>query len=178
MPNTDHHAENAKLKQQIAALEAKSTDLESQLRAERVRGRRAAGAAAAAVDVEKSPAAALDIVPVVNLHEIPYASIEVEQTQLAGGGFGIIYKGVWQGCAVAVKRLFDPQITEQLRAEFLNETQLLARMRHPNIVLYLGCVSKPPYLCILTEFMARGSLYHVHSLLWIDFVTIFFEKYT
>eukprot|EP01137_Pigoraptor_chileana_P013967 Opistho-2@68066 len=31
-------------------------------------------------------------------------------------------------------------------------------MRHPNIVLYMGCVMSP-HLCIVQEFMAKGSVY-------------------
>ena len=46
-------------------------------------------------------------------------------------------------------------ITDQLRAEFTNEVQLLSRMRHPNVVQFLACVTKAPYLCIVTEFMPR-----------------------
>eukprot|EP00455_Lapot_gusevi_P056792 TRINITY_DN9524_c0_g1_i2.p1 TRINITY_DN9524_c0_g1~~TRINITY_DN9524_c0_g1_i2.p1 ORF type:complete len:208 (+),score=28.19 TRINITY_DN9524_c0_g1_i2:106-729(+) len=38
---------------------------------------------------------------------------------------------------------------------------MLSRLRHPNIVQFLGACTRPPYLCIITEFMARGSLYHV-----------------
>jgi serine/threonine protein kinase len=80
---------------------------------------------------------------------------------VASGGFGCVYRASWNGCLVAVKRLFDPLITDELRAEFANEVRVLSRLRHPNIVQFLACCSKPPHLCIVTEFMARGSLYHV-----------------
>ena len=33
---------------------------------------------------------------------------------------------------------------------------MMAAMRHPNIVLYLGVCSDPP--CVVTEYCARGSL--------------------
>jgi serine/threonine protein kinase len=36
---------------------------------------------------------------------------------------------------------------------------MLARLRHPNIVLLMGIVSKPPQLCIVTEFLPSGDLF-------------------
>jgi serine/threonine protein kinase len=36
---------------------------------------------------------------------------------------------------------------------------MLARFRHPNIVLLVGICSLPPNLAIVTEFIERGSLY-------------------
>lgn len=36
---------------------------------------------------------------------------------------------------------------------------MLAKYRHPNIVLLLGICSIPPNLAIVTEFVKSGSLY-------------------
>ena len=33
--------------------------------------------------------------------------------------------------------------------------------RHPHIVLFMGCCSKLPDVCIVTEFMPKGSLFDV-----------------
>eukprot|EP01017_Pseudomicrothorax_dubius_P002400 TRINITY_DN10054_c0_g6_i1.p1 TRINITY_DN10054_c0_g6~~TRINITY_DN10054_c0_g6_i1.p1 ORF type:complete len:217 (+),score=58.28 TRINITY_DN10054_c0_g6_i1:545-1195(+) len=46
-------------------------------------------------------------------------------------------------------------------SEFNNELAMLNTFRHPNIVLMLGVVSKPPNLCILTEFLGNGSLFQL-----------------
>ena len=40
-----------------------------------------------------------------------------------------------------------------------NEISFLSRLRHANIVLLMGIVSKPPNLCIVTEYLPCGSLY-------------------
>ena len=37
--------------------------------------------------------------------------------------------------------------------ELNNEVNMLATLRHPNIVLLMGIVSKPPNLCIVTEYL-------------------------
>jgi serine/threonine protein kinase len=36
---------------------------------------------------------------------------------------------------------------------------MLAKFRHPNIVLLVGICSLPPNLAIVTEYIERGSLY-------------------
>jgi serine/threonine protein kinase len=39
------------------------------------------------------------------------------------------------------------------------QVNILASIRHPNIVLFMGVCLEPP--CLVTEFCARGSLYDV-----------------
>lgn len=51
-------------------------------------------------------------------------------------------------------------MTEELLGEFRNEVNMLARLRHPNIISLLGCSPHPPLL-IITELMPRGSMYSV-----------------
>lgn len=66
-----------------------------------------------------------------------------------------------QGTVVAVKRLLTDDATTIER--FVSEVRLLARLRHPNLILFMGyCIT--PELCIVSEFMSKGSLYGVlHS---------------
>ncbi|KAF5467995.1 hypothetical protein F2P56_012193 [Juglans regia] len=37
----------------------------------------------------------------------------------------------------------------------------MLRLRHPNVVLFMGAVTRPPHFSILTEFLPRGSLYRL-----------------
>lgn len=78
--------------------------------------------------------------------------------RVAAGGFAEVFVGRYEGTNVAVKRLLfkDPPAIER----FIEEVVLLARMRHPNLVLFLGYCTTPD-LCILTEYLSRGSLYHL-----------------
>ena len=46
------------------------------------------------------------------------------------GGFSVVHKGSWHGTRVAVKKLFDPNISHELLAEFDNEVQKLEMLRH------------------------------------------------
>eukprot|EP00879_Flechtneria_rotunda_P003725 GHRR01003963.1.p1 GENE.GHRR01003963.1~~GHRR01003963.1.p1 ORF type:complete len:855 (+),score=369.40 GHRR01003963.1:504-3068(+) len=78
--------------------------------------------------------------------------------RLAVGGFAEVFLGKYEGTVVAIKRLLtnDALIMER----FVSEVRMLARLRHPNLILFMGYCTMPE-LCIVTEFMSKGSLYSV-----------------
>jgi serine/threonine protein kinase len=84
--------------------------------------------------------------------EIDINEIELNKV-ISQGGFSLVYNGIFRGTYVAVKKIFDPNITQDLLDELNNELKMLARLRHPNIVLIMGVVTKPPNLCIITEYL-------------------------
>ena len=45
--------------------------------------------------------------------------------------------------------------------ELNNEVNMLDTLRHPKIVLLIGIVSKPPNLCIVTEYLEKGDLFNL-----------------
>jgi serine/threonine protein kinase len=47
--------------------------------------------------------------------------------------------------------------------DFRQEVELLVKLRHPNIVQFLGAVTRQPPLMLITEYLAGGDLY---ELLW------------
>ena len=71
--------------------------------------------------------------------------------QISMGGFSIIHRGRYFDMDVAIKKVFNPNITEEILSEFTNEVTMLARYRHPNIVLLLGAITTPPQLCLAME---------------------------
>ncbi len=94
-------------------------------------------------------------------HEIEYNDLELKDI-VSGGGFCVMYRGLYlKYINVAIKRIFDPKLTDKLKEEFYNEVRILSLLRHQNIVQLIGAVFKPPSLCIVTEYMKRGSLFHV-----------------
>jgi hypothetical protein len=58
------------------------------------------------------------------------------------GSYSEVYKGSWRGTEVAVKRILEQNISPQLMKEFIDEVELMARLRHPNIVLFMGAVTQ------------------------------------
>ena len=77
--------------------------------------------------------------------------------RLAVGGFAEVFRATWKGTTVAVKQLLErgPDVVARLREEAL----VLARLRHPNLLLFMGWCAEPPL--IATEFMRRGSLHNI-----------------
>ena len=77
--------------------------------------------------------------------------------RVAVGGFAEVFRGTWNGTTVAVKQLLErgPDVVERLREEVLT----LCRLRHPNLLLFMGWCADPPL--IATEFMRRGSLHSI-----------------
>ncbi|CAN8235019.1 unnamed protein product [Cochlearia groenlandica] len=77
------------------------------------------------------------------------------------GSYGEVYRGDWHGTEVAAKKFLDQDITGEALEEFRSEVRIMKKLRHPNIVLFMGAVTRPPNLSIVTEFLPRGSLYRL-----------------
>jgi serine/threonine protein kinase len=59
---------------------------------------------------------------------------------------------------LAVKKFIDQDITGEALEEFRSEVRMMRRLRHPNIVLFMGAVTRPPNLSIVTEFLPRYAM--------------------
>ncbi|XP_078174471.1 putative serine/threonine-protein kinase SIS8 isoform X2 [Carex rostrata] len=77
------------------------------------------------------------------------------------GSFGEVYKGDWHGTEVAVKKFLHQDISSDALEEFRSEVRIMKRLRHPNVVLLMGAVTRVPHLSIVTEFLPRGSLFRL-----------------
>lgn len=81
--------------------------------------------------------------------------------RIGSGSFGTVYKAHWHG-PVAVKTLNVKNPTQAQLQAFKNEVSVLRKTRHVNILLFMGCVSKPE-LAIVTQWCESSSLYkHLH----------------
>ncbi|KAL7610747.1 hypothetical protein Lser_V15G11772 [Lactuca serriola] len=84
--------------------------------------------------------------------------------ELGNGGFGVVYYGKLQdGREVAVKRLYEHNY-KRLQ-QFMNEVQILTRLRHPNLVVLYGCTSRQSHeLLLVYEYISNGTLAdHIHG---------------
>lgn len=83
-------------------------------------------------------------------------------SKFASGRHSRIYHGIYKDKEVAIKLISQPEEDETLAAyleqQFTSEVALLLRLRHPNIVTFVAACKKPPVFCIITEYMAGGSL--------------------
>ncbi|GAB4853115.1 Serine/threonine-protein kinase sty46 [Ancistrocladus abbreviatus] len=86
--------------------------------------------------------------------------------KVASGAYGDLYRGTYCSQEVAIKVLNPERINTDLQREFAQEVFIMRKVRHKNVVQFIGACTKPPSLCIVTEFMAGGSVYdylHKHK---------------
>jgi tRNA A-37 threonylcarbamoyl transferase component Bud32 len=89
---------------------------------------------------------------------VNYEDLTLSDQPVGEGGYGWVYRGRWHGVEVAVKLLARKRFGEESRLQFREEASLLARLRHPHVVLFIGVCLRSPNACIVTEWLPRGSL--------------------
>jgi hypothetical protein len=82
------------------------------------------------------------------------------QLYIGEGASGRVYSGLFKETPVAIKELIVPE-SSALASEFKKEVDILTKLRHPNLVLFMG-VSTSSSLLLITELCSGGS---IHSFL-------------
>ena len=62
---------------------------------------------------------------------------------------------------MAIKKIFDPRLTDELLAEIQNEIIMQSILRHPNIALLMGVMPQIPNIVIVFEHVNQGSLFNL-----------------
>eukprot|EP01137_Pigoraptor_chileana_P002970 Opistho-2@42510 len=88
--------------------------------------------------------------------EIPFSEIEIGG-RIGTGLTGTVYRGFWHG-DVAVKVLKAANPTPPQLAAFRREVGVLRRIRHENVVLFMGACTTAPHLAIVTRYCEGPSL--------------------
>ncbi|KAL6192801.1 hypothetical protein ACLB2K_033887 [Fragaria x ananassa] len=93
--------------------------------------------------------------------EIEPAELDFSGSVTIGkGSFGEILKAHWRGTPVAVKRILPSLSGDRLVIQdFRHEVNLLVKLRHPNIVQFLGAVTEKKPLMLITEYLRGGDLH-------------------
>jgi serine/threonine protein kinase len=97
---------------------------------------------------------------------INWAHVSLEKSQNSGGhrsilgagGTSRVFKGKYKNVPVAIKMLYCVTLTPETVANFFQESRLLSRLRHPNVVHMKGVCVTPPSICMVME-LCKGSLY-------------------
>ncbi|TKY52160.1 Serine/threonine-protein kinase EDR1 [Spatholobus suberectus] len=92
--------------------------------------------------------------------EIPWEDLVIGE-RIGLGSYGEVYHADWNGTEVAVKKFLDQDFSGAALSEFKREVRIMRRLRHPNVVLFMGAVTRPPNLSIISEYLPRGSLYRI-----------------
>ncbi|MDP2436815.1 MAG: serine/threonine-protein kinase [archaeon] len=79
---------------------------------------------------------------------------------IGAGAWSRVYLGEWCGSPVAVKKFYQVPNTEQMRQDFLEETTIMSKLRHPNVVQLLAACSSPEFMLVM-EYCPLGSLHTI-----------------
>ena len=84
----------------------------------------------------------------------------IEKKGTLDGASGIRkIKATYNGKCVMVKKLYKSGVI--LSRDIMMELKVLRDLHHPNINQILGVTIKPPNICIMQEFVKKGSLYDI-----------------
>ncbi|XP_076890342.1 serine/threonine-protein kinase CTR1-like [Bidens hawaiensis] len=92
--------------------------------------------------------------------EIAWDELHIKE-RIGAGSFGTVHRAEWHGSDVAVKVLTAQDFEDDQLKEFLREVSIMKRVRHPNVVLFMGAVTVRPHFSIVTEYLPRGSLFRL-----------------
>ncbi|KAK8985195.1 hypothetical protein V6N11_068462 [Hibiscus sabdariffa] len=79
------------------------------------------------------------------------------ENKVASGSYGDLYKGTYRSQEVAVK-ILKPERIDDIHKDFAQEVFIMRKVRHKNVVQFIGACTKSPNLCIVT-----GSLITYNS---------------
>ncbi|KAM7472200.1 hypothetical protein LguiA_010383 [Lonicera macranthoides] len=96
-------------------------------------------------------------------YEIDHTEVDMKGATLIGeGAYGEVYLVKWRGTEVAAKTIRSAIASNQMvKKTFLKELGLWQKLRHPNIVQFLGVLNDSDRLIFLTEYLCNGSLYDI-----------------
>ncbi|XP_055815482.1 serine/threonine-protein kinase STY46 [Solanum dulcamara] len=94
----------------------------------------------------------------IDVWEIDHQLLKFEY-KIASGSYGDLYKGTYCSQEVAIKILKSERLNTELQTEFAQEVYIMRKVRHKNVVQFIGACTRPPNLCIVTEYMSGGSVY-------------------
>ncbi|CAL0314505.1 unnamed protein product [Lupinus luteus] len=92
--------------------------------------------------------------------EIHWEDLELRE-EIGQGSYAVVHHGIWNGSDVAVKVYFGNGYTEETLQDYRKEIGIMKRLRHPNVLLFMGAVYSPQRLAIMTELLPRGSLFKI-----------------
>ncbi|KAJ9537393.1 LOW QUALITY PROTEIN: hypothetical protein OSB04_030126 [Centaurea solstitialis] len=92
--------------------------------------------------------------------EIPWEDLVIGEC-IGIGSYCEVYHSDWKGTEVAVKKFMNQDTSGDALTQFKGEVEIMLRLRHPNVVRFMGAVTRPPNISIVTEYLPRGSLFRL-----------------
>lgn len=93
--------------------------------------------------------------------KIDYNELEMKET-LGRGFYGEVKKALWKGTEVAVKVIYrDTFASQKDLSLFYKELNIISKLRHTRILMFLGACLQDGNRCIVTEYLPGGSLHRL-----------------
>ncbi|RVX09090.1 putative serine/threonine-protein kinase SIS8 [Vitis vinifera] len=73
--------------------------------------------------------------------------------EIGRGSYAAVYHGIWNGSDVAIKVYFGNEYSEGTLQDYKKEIDIMRRLRHPNVLLFMGAVYSQERLAIVTELL-------------------------
>ena len=93
--------------------------------------------------------------------------IQVTDKLLGRGGWASVYEGVYCGCPVAVKQIYDLILSDHNIRLFEREMSIASKCRHPHLLQFVGATNDEESPLFVTELMEKSlrDLLHERELL-------------
>ncbi|KAG8076557.1 hypothetical protein GUJ93_ZPchr0006g43086 [Zizania palustris] len=79
--------------------------------------------------------------------------------KVASGSNGDLYRGSYCSQDVAIKVVRPERISADMYRDFAQEVYIMRKVRHRNVVQFIGACTRQPNLYIVTDFMSGGSVH-------------------
>ncbi|AES59821.2 ACT-like tyrosine kinase family protein [Medicago truncatula] len=89
--------------------------------------------------------------------EIEASCLKYEK-KIASGSVSDLYKGTYINQDVAIKVFKNGSLNENMHREFSQETFILSKIQHKNVIKFIGACTKPSFH-LVTEYMPGGNMY-------------------
>jgi len=98
----------------------------------------------------------------VSYEVIRWEELEVGK-QIGTGAFAEVFEAYRSGERVAVKRFNNQANGDEAKQELASEVTTMSQLHSNYVVSMYGACFDPPNMCIVMEFLARGSLFYLLS---------------
>ena len=102
-----------------------------------------------------------------NNYIIPSSDIKIGK-QIGIGGTSEVYKGIYRGLEVAVKKLRIMDVKDEKIKEFKREVSSLTLIKSSHLILFMGAIAENDNIAIITEYCKGGNLFKLlenHSII-------------
>lgn len=80
-----------------------------------------------------------------------------QRNKIGRGGFGTVYKGILKDGTPIAAKVLSAESNQGVK-EFLNEIDVITNVKHPNLVLLLGCCVQGANRILVYEYVENSSL--------------------